>query len=684
MSLRHILDFLIFWTRPSSYLIGIGFTATTWAKITVLQSLNSTDANIVNLVAILAADLAVFGLLGGLFPAVERIRPRLVFATLPLAILASTIAIINALYLEMTGAQISVSAISLGLERFFDAWHIAASEHRGWMPVVAGSLVIVAPCLIRWRISRTDAKNSQLNSKWPQRTALAGLVGLLAWLVVVVWLARPATMEGRQLTRNALLQVYTGWIRQPSVPSPNTSDPLNIQRWQLVAPEDIADAATRDHPNVLKIVLESTRLDHIELPGAPWTSPARTPTIKALASRGIWIEGVRAVIPHTSKSLFAMECGRIPLMLPYLSELAPHIQPTCLAETLRRIGYDTAFFQSAVGVFEQRPALVALFGYAAFSAWEQIGGEPLGYLASDDRSMAPAFGEWLRARDSDAPFYATLLTSATHHSYQVPSTLSSRNTEESGDDKIRADYRTLVELEDELIADLLEVLRARDLLSNTLVVVVGDHGEGLPGDRIRQHDNNFLEDGLLVPFVMAGPGVSPNARIKRDVSMVGLAPTVLARLGIPSDLPSDDIRYGVDFLSEEASGRLSIFGCYYEGSCFGFLNDQMKVVRQSSTGAFFAFDLSLDPGEQRPIDPTPAMRETLERIKQIASPPGDGAAPRFVVSGQVFDDWTCSPDAFCWHPNTPKQGFHFRASVRGDLGLFLFGSPTTPTTLTAP
>ena len=100
----------------------------------------------------------------------------------------------------------------------------------------------------------------------------------------------------------------------------------------------------------------------------------------------------------------------------------PRLQ--CLPSILRRAGYRTAFFQGAVGSFEQRPRLIKKFGYEHFEASEDLqttaGGEVLGYLAAEDGILAPALARWLGAGDHSQPFFATLLTSAPHHPYQLP------------------------------------------------------------------------------------------------------------------------------------------------------------------------------------------------------------------------------------------------------------------------
>src|SRR5690606_25752739 len=134
-------------------------------------------------------------------------------------------------------------------------------------------------------------------------------------------------------------------------------------------------------------------------------------------------------------------------------------------------------------------------GFASFAAWEDIGGEPLGYLASDDESLAAPLFRFID--QADGPFFAVLLTSATHHPYRL-STVAEARAEAA--DAPRGTsferYHRLVEAEDALLGNLVAGLERRGLGQRTIVIAVGDHGEGFGDKGVKQHDTNFFEEGL--------------------------------------------------------------------------------------------------------------------------------------------------------------------------------------------
>jgi phosphoglycerol transferase MdoB-like AlkP superfamily enzyme len=257
-----------------------------------------------------------------------------------------------------------------------------------------------------------------------------------------------------------------------------------------------------------------------------------------------------------------------------LYEVSLSVEGQCLPHILGVAGYRRAFFQSALGSFEDRPRLVAKLGFEQFMAWEDIGGEPLGFLASDDESLTAPF---LRFVDEGAgrPFFAVLLTSAPHFPYRLSKAAASRTGESR---RPRASswerYSRLIEAGDVLMTDVLLGLASRGLSENTIVVALGDHGEGFGDQGVRQHDTNFFEEGLRVPVVLAGPRIAPRVATQA-ASLLDLLPTLLDALELPyatSALP------GQSYLNRDPAPSPKLFGCWFERKCRGFVEGNRKVV----------------------------------------------------------------------------------------------------------
>src|SRR5690606_21664286 len=178
---------------------------------------------------------------------------------------------------------------------------------------------------------------------------------------------RPDAVPVERLGRSAALATYLGLLadegRPASFAGHAPARPVDDEAVRALA-------ARPGRPNVLVVVLESTRRDVTSLAGGP----AATPALAALAARGTEVVAARAVLPHTTKSLWSLLCGRLPLMQLALYETSATTQVQCLPHIATAAGCRTAFLQSSLGAFEDRPRLIANLGFASFAAWEDIGG----------------------------------------------------------------------------------------------------------------------------------------------------------------------------------------------------------------------------------------------------------------------------------------------------------------------
>ena len=117
-----------------------------------------------------------------------------------------------------------------------------------------------------------------------------------------------------------------------------------------------------------------------------------------------------------------------------------------------------------------------------------------------------------------------------------------------------------------LIADLVKRLKALDLYDDTLIVVVSDHGEAFYEHGMWLHCIHLYEELLHVPFLMRLPGGGEARRVTTPVSLVDVAPTILAAAGLPPDPLSEagGIAQGRDLSRLVRGGKLSDRPCFAE------------------------------------------------------------------------------------------------------------------------
>jgi hypothetical protein len=121
-------------------------------------------------------------------------------------------------------------------------------------------------------------------------------------------------------------------------------------------------------------------------------------------------------------------------------------------------------------------------------------------------------------------------------------------TELGLDDTVResldAAYDSGVVEVDALLGQLLNGLEASGQRDNTIIVVVGDHGEALGDSGRLGHDNNLDDSVVRVPFVWVDPsGEDPGSKREADVGLIDIMPTILSRVGatVPVGLDGQDI-----------------------------------------------------------------------------------------------------------------------------------------------
>jgi hypothetical protein len=643
---------------PSSYVLFIALALTVAAKMSILRDLEGAGWWPALLMWAIASDTLLHMGLASVFAAGEARVRWLLAVTIPLSLLLLVFAVLNAGYLSETGEQLSARRISDGFDRFADFERAAADFLRrtGWLKL--GFLVAVlvgVPLGVRWLI-RHQRGDLEPRDHGQQRAVAAAWIAGVAVLVWLVW-PNPSAIPAKQMGPSAVVHSYWDWLVGTEDPATQYAEGVDFQGYNppmMVSRGEIQRFAARPlRPNIVVIIGESARYDYTSLVGDQ--SHATTPNLVRLAARGAVVPTTRSALPHTTKSVFSMMCGRLPLMQRVTVEVSAALHIQCLPEVLTAAGYNTAFLQSALGTFEQRPRLVDKLGYAHFEAWEEIGGQPLGYLASDDESLAPAMERWLESVGTSKPFFVTLLTSAAHHPYRLSKAIEERAKASGAPTGSAAErYARLIESQDALLGAVTSYLESKGLLENTIVVFLGDHGEGFGAYGVRQHDSNYYEEGLRVPWVMAGPGIA-HSTIEGNASLVDVAPSLLSVLGIQ---PSANTKLDGFSVFDGLKDRPRWFGCWFEMSCRGFVIGNRKVVHIPQWDRLFYFDLSKDPHERTAHSLPDDLEELVPEMHRVIEAHRTRTFP--LVAGELtheYGDWVCPKNRACKHPKSPKGIF---------------------------
>lgn len=275
--------------------------------------------------------------------------------------------------------------------------------------------------------------------------------------------------------------------------------------------------------NLLVVTLDTTRADRI---GCYGNTSAETPVLDELASQGVLFERAFATVPLTLPAHASIYTGLYPpehgIRTNGENQL-PQDVPT-LAAILQEEGYRT-------GAFIASFVLDSKFGLDR--GFEHYGDNLAGATYVKDALHRSRAGNlvvdealsWLRAPVRQ-PFFCWVHLYDPHDPY-----LDHR--EKFGDRFAETPYDAEIAFVDLQIGRLVTFLEKHDLAENTLIVVIGDHGEGLGDHHERRHGQMVYNTTMHVPLLMSLPATfTGNRRIAEPVSQVDVLPTLLEAMNV--------------------------------------------------------------------------------------------------------------------------------------------------------
>jgi len=340
--------------------------------------------------------------------------------------------------------------------------------------------------------------------------------------------------------------------------------------------------------NIVLVVLEGIQYQYTSLSDR---KSNLTPYLVSLAEQGVEFSNTRSTLTHTTKALFAMMTGRFASTSQDIAETVPAASPYASIATILsgKLGYRTAFFQSAMGSFESRPGLVYNLGYGDFWAREDSG-DPnsfLGYLACDEFSMLKPIADWINS--GERPFFLTVLCSVTHDPYEIPQWFGTPAKEPL------ERYQQSISYTDKFLAALDVELVNLGIADNTIFCVIGDHGEAFGEHGLLGHERIAFDEVLRVPFCLRAPfSVEAGMKIAKPVSSIDLAPTLLGLLRFETETIGFD---GVDLLSPIPEYRRVFFAGWMQEGPAGFIEGSRKFIYNPTNKTTCVYDLGVDPEE---------------------------------------------------------------------------------------
>lgn len=393
--------------------------------------------------------------------------------------------------------------------------------------------------------------------------------------------------------------------------------------------------ANASPPNVLLLLADDQRADTI---GALGNEAINTPHLDRLAERGFAFTNAYCLganmgaVCRPSRNMLLS--GRV--YFRWKGRNNAEADKPNLPDVLKAAGYET-YHHGKKG--NTADLIQARFDHNKYLANDQTARESgeHGQIIVDDAI------EFLEARKSDRPFFMYLAFEGPHdprvaakryldqyERERIPlqKNFLPRHPFNNGwmegrderlakwprtEDEIRRhlhEYYACITCLDGHIGRLLTTLDDLGLTENTLIIFSSDNGLAL-GSHGLMGKQNVYEDGMKVPLILAGPGISPG---KSDalVYLHDIFPSVCELVGAPQPEGLDGRSFGPVIRGDQNGVRDALL-LAFENSQRAVRDERWKLIRYPQINKSQLFDLATDPHETRDLagDPKQMLRVEL-------------------------------------------------------------------------
>lgn len=301
------------------------------------------------------------------------------------------------------------------------------------------------------------------------------------------------------------------------------------------------------HRDVFLITIDTLRSDHVRCYGY---KRIQTPAIDELAKQGIRFAQAFTPSPITNTSHTSILTGLLPSSHG-VSDFGVPLAPShsTLAEILSKEGYRTAAFIGSVILDSRKLAAGFDRGFEFYDNFPEKTETKSRWGRIERRGMdvVERAESWLNTHDA-APHFVWVHLYDPHDPYEPPPPYSGIYKDRLYDGEIA--------YADSALGHFIAYLKKRNWYENALVVLVGDHGEGL-GEHGEDTHGIFLYDSTThVPLILKLPnGQEAGKVVEQQVRTTDIFPTVLELLGIPAPASLDGASLKPTFLDPGAPSR---------------------------------------------------------------------------------------------------------------------------------
>ncbi len=371
-------------------------------------------------------------------------------------------------------------------------------------------------------------------------------------------------------------------------------------------------------PNIILVMVESYNANVI-MKRAP-DGKEITPVFNALARRGVYVERFYGNSMQTCKGQAATLLSVIPSIRGKIFTSFPALSFRALPAILDDAGYETLFLQAADKLsFDNTDGFMKRAGFRNIhSAFE--------YLTDADKGQVWGWGpedglfyriclrrmDELHKKNGSRPIFATLATTSNHMWFDHVPKEKCLMYPDPGD--IAERYANSIHLSDAGLTELLKGIAERPYLSDTILIITGDHSFPLDEHGISHNEIGFYEELFRTPLLILWNNRLPPRIITTPCSQVDIAPTILDMAGITGVKTHFQ---GRSMVSPDLTPKPVYLIQPYNGQYLGVVEYPYKYVRHGETGKEYLFNLKEDPREKRNLAVSGNRKELASLRKMI-------------------------------------------------------------------
>lgn len=374
-----------------------------------------------------------------------------------------------------------------------------------------------------------------------------------------------------------------------------------------VAAAGLSTAKKNAQPDVFLVTIDTLRADHIHCFG---DEHIKTPALDGLARDGVRFSQAFTPTPITNTSHATILTGLLPSRHG-VTDFAMPLSAThrTWAELLKDRGYHTAAFIGAVILDAKAMAPGLDRGFDFYDNFPENPRTKSRWGRVERRGMyvVQHAESWLGTHRA-GPHFVWVHLFDPHDPYEPPPPYS-----QSYKDRL---YDGEIAYADSALGNFIAYLQKQGWYNSALVIVVGDHGEGLGEHQENTHGIFLYDSTTHVPLIVKLPGRQAAGReVAAQVRTTDILPTALDVVGVEAPERLDGASLEPYFSGAETVGRTA-FGETDYPLHFGWA--PLRSVREANFKFIEAprpelYDLHSDPGELH--NNYGAGSSTVERLR---------------------------------------------------------------------